>query len=87
MKIINEIDISLIRMDRYPINEKTLRLVDYLRNGGVVPEIKVAKHPLGGFIIKDGRHRITAYRLLGRKTIKAKYSNKPQIIINTKTKN
>lgn len=71
------IDIGLIRMDRYPMNPSTLSLIDYLRGGGVVPAIKVAKHPLGGYIIRDGRHRVLASKLLGRKQIKAKFSEVP----------
>lgn len=71
------IDVNLIRMDRYPMNPSTLSLIDYLREGGEVPPIKVAKHPDGGYIIRDGRHRVLAYKMLGRNKIKAKYSEVP----------
>jgi len=70
------IDIGLIRMDRYPMNPSTLSLIDYLRNGGKVPPIKVAKHSKGGYVIRDGRHRILASKLLGITKIQAKFSNK-----------
>lgn len=71
------IDVKLIRMDRYPMNPSTLSLIDYLRTGGEVPPIKVATHPDGGYIIRDGRHRVLAYKILGIKKIKAKYSKLP----------
>ena len=70
------VNIGLIRMDRYPMNPSTLSLIDYLREGGKVPAIKIAKHPNGGYIIRDGRHRILAHKLLGRTKIKAKFSDK-----------
>ena len=71
------IDIALIKMDRYPMNPSTLNLIDYLRDGGDVPPIKVAKLPKGGYIIKDGRPRVLAHKMLGRTKIEARYSNRP----------
>ncbi len=71
------VNISLIRVDRYPMNRRTLDLIDYLRDGGSVPPIKITKHPLGGFMIKDGRHRLLAHKMLGLAKIKASYSNQP----------
>lgn len=72
-----DISISLIKMDRYPMNPKTLDLIKFLQNGGTVPPIKVAKLKSGGFIIRDGRHRILAYKMLGISKINAKFSTKP----------
>ncbi len=77
MRETKHIDIGLIRMDRYPLNPSTLSLIKYLESGGDVPPIKVTKHPKGGYVIKDGRHRITANKLLGNKKIKARFSNTP----------
>ena len=74
MRIIDFINISLIKMDRYPLNEKTLDLIKHLERGGSVPPIKIARLKDGRFIIRDGRHRITAFKLMGRKRIKSKYS-------------
>jgi hypothetical protein len=71
------INILSIKMDRYPMNPTTLELIDRLRGGGSVPAIKVAKLPQGGSLIRDGRHRVLAYRLLGEKEILAKFSDKP----------
>ena len=71
------IDISLIKVDKYPMNIKTLKLIDYMRNGGEVPPIKVVKLPKGGYMIKDGRHRLLAHKMLGLSKIKAKFSDVP----------
>jgi len=71
-----DIDISLIKMDRYPINPTTLSLIDYLRQGKEAPAIKVSRLSKGGYKIKDGRHRVLAYKLLGRTKIKAAFSTK-----------
>lgn len=64
-------------MDRWPICPRTLNLIDYIRNGGGVPAIKVVKKSTGGYIIKDGRHRVLAHKMLGIKQIKADFSNIP----------
>lgn len=77
MRIEKEIDILSIKIDRYPMNPTTLNLIHYLDCGGTVPAIKVAKLKQGGFIIRDGRHRVLAYKLLGRKKILARFSNLP----------
>lgn len=73
------IPIASIKMDRYPMNPSTLGLVDYLRKGGLVPPIKVAKSKGGGFVIRDGRHRVLANKLIGNHLIEAKFSSSPMI--------
>ena len=80
MRHTKSINISMVKMDRHPLNGKTLSLIKYLESGGMVPPIKVASLKQGGYIIKDGRHRITAFKLLDRPEIKAKYSTKPILI-------
>ncbi len=72
MRIIKDHPINGVRADRIPLTPRTLLLVDHLRNGGSVPPIHVTPKP-GYFSILDGRHRYSAFRLLGRKTIKIKY--------------
>lgn len=76
MKIIKEILIESILIDKLPINPDVLELVDFLRNGGEIPPIKLQICPNGGYKLKDGRHRVCAYKLLGIKTIYAKISIK-----------
>ena len=73
-RVVAFIDVGAIVVDKYPINLKTLELVRHLEAGGEVSPIKVAKLPGGGFKLCDGRHRVTAFKLLGRETIEAKYS-------------
>lgn len=73
------ISVGSIKMDRYPMNPSTIRLIDYMREGGIVPAIKVAKLQSGGFIIRDGRHRVLAHKMLGRTEILARFSGKPMI--------
>ncbi len=72
MRVIKDHPINGVRADRIPLTPRTLALVEHLRNGGSVPPIHVVQKP-GYFDTKDGRHRYSAFRLLGRKTIKIKY--------------
>jgi uncharacterized ParB-like nuclease family protein len=72
MRVIKDHPIDGVRSDRIPLTPKTLRLIVFLQKGGSVPPIHVTpKH--GYYSILDGRHRYTAFKLLGRKTIKIKY--------------
>jgi ParB-like chromosome segregation protein Spo0J len=72
-QIHRKLPISAIELDRtLPVNPRTLALVDYLRSGGRVPEIHVERYE-GGYRIRDGRHRITAYKLLGWPQIDVRY--------------
>jgi ParB-like chromosome segregation protein Spo0J len=77
MRKINFIDIHSIKMDRHPLNKSTLSLIKYMENGGFIPPIKVARLKQGGYLIRDGRHRVTASKILGRKSIEAKFSDVP----------
>ncbi len=81
MRVTKLINISEIIVDKYSISPKTLALVDYIRNEegnhiGVcilLPPIKVQKLENGQYKLKDGRHRVTAFKLLGIKMITAKF--------------
>jgi len=77
--------VALIKMDRYPMNLSTLRLIDYLRKGGKVPAIKVAKLQNGKYIIRDGRHRVLAYKMLEIPKIRARFSDVPMIDHSSRT--
>lgn len=70
MKRIKIINISNISIDNYPLNTSTFNLSIHINQGGSIPPIKV-KILNGLYIIKDGRHRVTACKLLGIKKIKA----------------
>lgn len=79
MRVIKNIRIGLIQIDHYPMNPTVLSLIDYIRSGGSIPPIHVSKNRNGTFSIRDGRHRILAYKLLGKSEIKAKFSTKINI--------
>lgn len=72
MRVIKELTVSLIEVDNHSLSKETLSICDYIRNGGEVPPIKVQVIN-NKYKLKDGRHRITAYKLLGIKKIKCKY--------------
>ena len=72
-----EISIGLIDIDHLPLNATGLATTLALKTGIPMPPIKVAKLACGRFLIRDGRHRYLAHKLLGRKTIKARMSVKP----------
>lgn len=76
------VNIGSIKMDRFPLNPATLNLIKYLEQGGKVPPIKISSLGTGQYLIKDGRHRITAYKLLGKDYIKATFSPKPLQFVN-----
>lgn len=68
------IPIQQIEMDHHPLNPSTLGLVTHLAGGGEVPPIHVQSLVNGRYRICDGRHRVTAYKLLGYRHIEARYS-------------
>lgn len=72
MRIIKEINIDQIIVDKHSVSKETLNIVDFIRKGGKLPPIKVQKIK-GQYKLKDGRHRITAYKLLGCKKIECKF--------------
>jgi len=77
MRITSWINICNISVDRHSISKQTFDLASKLENNEIfkdeLPPIRVTLNKNGTFILKDGRHRVTAYKLLGLKTIKAKY--------------
>jgi len=74
--IIKTVKIESILIDKLPINPTVLNLIDYLRSGGEIPPVHLQKSEAGGYKLKDGRHRICAFKLLGIKEIKAKINIK-----------
>ena len=73
MRVKKSIEIANIIVDSYSISPETLSLVDFIREGGSIPAIKVQMLEHGQYKLKNGRHRITAYKLLGIKQIEAKF--------------
>jgi uncharacterized ParB-like nuclease family protein len=74
MRVKQEIPVSLVNMDRIPLDRKTLRFTYAMQAMAEFPAIKVAKRADGRYEIRDGRHRWTAHKLLGREKILAKFS-------------
>lgn len=76
MRTEEDVYLNQIEIDRYPINKSTLDLIDFIRDGGEVKPIKVYEKSKGKFAIRDGRHRFTAYKMMGKQKIKVKYFKK-----------
>ena len=76
-RVEKQIPVNLIEFDKLPINPSVLSLVDFLRNGGAIPPIKVVLSGKGSYILRDGRHRLCAFKLLGLEKINAKFSLVP----------
>lgn len=73
MRVRKLIPISNIIIDREPIGPQTFELAKFLESGGEVPPIHVEPTATGQYKIRDGRHRVLAFKLLGREQILAKY--------------
>lgn len=74
MRVINDIPLNAIRMDRTPLDPKTFMYACAMLRGDKFPPIRVARADTGGFEIRDGRHRVAASRLLSKGKIAAKFS-------------
>lgn len=76
MRVVEFINIANVVVDRHSISEQSFDLAKKLDSGQIQPSdltpIKVVLNK-GAYVLKDGRHRITAFKLVGLKQIKAKY--------------
>lgn len=79
MRKVAFINIVNIVVDRHSISPQSFDLAKKLEKGTItledLPTIKVVEKG-GTFILKDGRHRITAVKLIGETRIKARYYKK-----------
>jgi len=75
MRVVRAIPIQNIIVDRHSISPQTLSIAKHMESGGSVPPIKVVCLN-GSYILRDGRHRVTAAKLLGLTTIDAKFYKK-----------
>lgn len=81
MKIIREIPVEAVGMDRMPLNPKVLMYALAMIRGDKFPPIRVAlRTTRGGWEIRDGRHRVAAARLIAKGTIKAAFSEKALLL-------
>lgn len=69
---------NVVISDRFPLNPRTLALVDHLRSGGTVPPIHVDAGSFGYYFVLDGRHRYVAHKLCGRPTILCRFGTLPK---------
>ena len=76
-RVTEQINLINIKVDRHSISKQTFDLAFKIKLGEInieeLPPIKLIMNNKGAFILKDGRHRLTAFKLLGYKTIKSKY--------------
>ncbi len=79
MRKIEQIKVESLVTDKLPLNPSVRDLMFFILSGGQVPPIHVQK-VANGWRVRDGRHRVAAYKLLGRDTIMAKFSECKQIL-------
>lgn len=76
MRVVKYIPIINIIVDSHSISEETYDLALKIDCGEIdidkLTPIKVVMKD-GSYILRDGRHRVTAFKLLGIKKIKAKF--------------
>lgn len=72
MRVLRWVKVKEINLIKPVLNKSVLNLVDHLKNGGSVPPIHIRINGNGKMIIKDGRHRVTAFRLLEKEDIHAR---------------
>ena len=72
MRVIREIPLSLINTDRRTNAAKVDSYASLMRSGVRFPPVKL-QNVVGGFRISDGGHRVAAARLLGIKSIRARF--------------
>jgi hypothetical protein len=77
MRLIREIPVRNISLDRVPLDSKVLMFAVAMLRGHKFPPVRVAMRRGGGFEIRDGRHRVTAARLTERGKIAAYFSDEP----------
>lgn len=73
---LRHLPINQIIVDRHSITPKTLAYADAMRAGAMFPPIRVQALEGGLYRIRDGRHRITAAKLCGYRTILARYGRR-----------
>lgn len=83
MRVEKFVNITNIIVDKHSISEQTFDLAKKLDSGIIkvedLPPVKLIEDK-GTFILTDGRHRITAYKLVGIKQIKGRYYERPNDI-------
>jgi hypothetical protein len=60
-------------VDRIPLNRITLEYANSLKDGCVFPPVELQKLNGGRYLLKDGRHRYVAHKLVGYVTIRGRF--------------
>ncbi len=71
MGTVTLINIQNIEKTRLPVNRASFNLARFLYRNELDKPIRVKLLKNGQYRVKDGRHRITAHKLLGRPAILA----------------
>lgn len=71
MRVVQTIRIEQIEHGKSPLNFKVFSFARAMFWGDVFPPINVEQVSKGKFKLRNGRHRLAAHKLLGRKGIRA----------------
>ena len=74
MRVTRLIPIGSVDVDRWALDLKTFSFAGMMINRQRFPPIKVSRRKCGRYRILDGRHRITASKIIGRMGIEARFS-------------
>ena len=66
---LKHVPLCLVDHGKLPLNPDGLATAIAMKNGVVMPPIKLERKSNGRYILKDGRHRFLAHKLNGKKTI------------------
>jgi len=84
IETLKRIKINLIEVDRWKLSPLVMKFAQDMEKGDEFPPVIVYLSVTGKYVLHDGRHRISAARLLGKKDILAKFSV-PQEATNGKS--
>lgn len=74
--VIQRLKVDLIIADRVPVGRRTFEIAIHLEKGGTVPPIHVVPYKSGCWFVLNGRHRLAAHKLVGKKQILAKHAGR-----------
>jgi ParB-like chromosome segregation protein Spo0J len=72
VRVIETVPITLISHGKLPRNRKVLEFAVAMKHGDLFPPVKLDRVTDGLYVLKGGRHRLAARKLLGYDTIRAK---------------
>jgi hypothetical protein len=78
-RVVGMVPVAHIEIDRLPLRPDGLDTTLALMLGVAMPPIHLQLKVEGGWLIKDGRHRLLAHKLLGREEILARWSTRRRL--------